>query len=144
MIEGELRMLANWLLIEYEQYGYVDEKGDLFIPIEMINEFMNDCDQYQITMAAIDFISPSEDALYYQVQNLDCSEIVWSFSDWDHLVNYCNHVILRELEEEENIEYFIPYLLEEHEWRMKRMTEDIIPILHDEMEEAGEKVKEKV
>lgn len=120
-------MLANWIKIEYEQYGLLDAQGNLCLPLAYAEDFVRVCFQHNIALTGVDFIFRAEDENYYQVTSLDCREIIWGFADWNHLVDYCNQIVWNVIVQEgkkEGTEYFIPYMMEEYDWLMKKIIND--------------------
>jgi hypothetical protein len=120
-------MLANWIKIEYEQYGLLDAQGNLCLPLAYAEDFVRVCFQHNIALTGVDFIFRAEDENYYQITSLDCREIIWGFADWSHLVDYCNQIVWNVIVQEgqkEGTEYFIPYMMEEYDWLMKKIVHD--------------------
>jgi hypothetical protein len=120
-------MLINMIKLEYEEFGHMDSKGNLFLPLEYAEDFVRTCFQHNIALIGVDFIFRAEDDNYYHLHSLDCREIIWSFADWDYLVDYCNQIVWEVIMSEgqkAGIEYFIPYLLEEYEWIMQKILND--------------------
>jgi hypothetical protein len=120
-------MLVNWIKLEYEQYGHLDAQGNLCLPLEYAEDFVRICFQHNIALVGVDFIFRAEDDNYYHITSLDCREIIWSFADWNHLVDYCNQIVWNVIVQEgskEGTEFFIPYLMEEYDWLMQKITND--------------------
>lgn len=120
-------MLVNWIKLEYEQYGHMDSQGNLFLPLDLAEDFVRVCFQHNLALIGVDFIFRAGDDNYYHVHSLDCREIIWSFNDWNYLVDYCNQIVWNVIDSEgkkEGTEYFIPYLMEEYEWLMKKIGND--------------------
>lgn len=117
-------MLAEWLITEYEQNGHLAAEGELYLPLHAIHEFVKDCADLNVAIIGLDFLLKTDDDLYIRINSLDCTEILGSFTDWNSLVEYCNHIVLSNVEGEqvsENTEYCIPILLEEFNWRFSHM-----------------------
>jgi hypothetical protein len=120
-------MLVNWIKLEYEQYGHLDAQGNLCLPLEYAEDFVRICYQHNISLIGVDFIFRAEDDNYYHITSLDCREIIWSFADWNHLVDYCNQIVWNVIVQEgnkEGTEYFIPYLMEEYDWLMQKILNE--------------------
>ncbi len=120
-------MLVNWIKLEFEQYGHLDSQGNLFLPLDKAEEFLRTCFQHKIAVVGVDFIYRAEDDNFYHLHSLDCSEIIWSFDDWNYLVEYCSQVVWKVIGSEgkkQGIEYFIPSIMEEYDWLMKKMSND--------------------
>jgi hypothetical protein len=99
----------------------------LCLPLEYAEDFVRICFQHNIALVGVDFIFRAEDDNYYHITSLDCREIIWSFADWNHLVDYCNQIVWNVIVQEgskEGTEFFIPYLMEEYDWLMQKITND--------------------
>ncbi|TCP69027.1 hypothetical protein [Baia soyae] len=117
-------MLAEWLITEYEQNGHLAAEGEVYLPVSAIHEFVKDCGDLNIAIIGLDYVLKQDEDFYIRLNSLDCSEILASFTDWNSLVEYCNHIVLSNIEGEqtsENMEYFIPIMIEEFNWRISHL-----------------------
>lgn len=120
-------MLADWLISEYADSGYLAAEGELYLPLTTAEEFVYDCNRLNVGIIGVNFVLWSENDVFVNLGSLDLTELLPHFEDWEQLVNYCNSIVLDYLEKEREANYqvlFIPYLLEEFEWIMKKIMGD--------------------
>lgn len=127
-------MLAEWLISEYEDSGYLAAEGELYLPLTAAEEFVYDCNRLNVGIIGVNFVLWTDKDLFLHLGSLDLTELLPHFENWEQLVQYCNNVVLEYLEKEREANYhvfFVPYLLEEYEWIMKKIMGDFSDKLNE-------------
>lgn len=120
-------MLADWIISEYEEMGYFVEDGNLYLPLTISEDFVYDCTRLNVAIVGVNYILWTEHDFFLHTGSMDLTELLPSFPSWEDLVNFCNQTVLENLEQERETNpsvFFVPVLLEEYEWIMKKMMRD--------------------
>lgn len=114
-------MHEQFLIKKFSEYGKVSKSGEIYLPIVLVKNFIDECSKLSVSIIGIEFFHKKGDYIIpvTPINSIDCSSIVEKNSDWKVIVNDCNSTINNILELELNGDitlYFNPTLLEE-EWK---------------------------
>lgn len=116
-----INMKEEFLIQKYSKFGRVAPSGELYLPIKMCKELVQECSNNKVAVVGLElfhkrgeYIVPAD-----PIGGIDSSSLLEKGSDWAEVVEKCNSFVLRVLNQEENKDnslYCNLTLLEEVHW----------------------------
>jgi hypothetical protein len=115
-------MLEDELVAKYATYGRSTPSDELYLPLFISKQFVDECTNLQIAIIGVDFFHIGREYVMptSPLNGIDSSIFLKTATSWEDVVKQCNEAAMKVLQQEEkkdNTQWYNPTLFEKSEWQ---------------------------